>query len=235
MSAASRVLEGGNSNVTGSWLTWGHNTFPDGLGSPLNLVITGDSDTDSLEAVSDYLYAQGQFRRTCKDEPAREVEMANLGDGQGGRPPYTLFYSTLPTSYASGSTGEPATCTDATNSTISGPDGTYDRAVAFFTSAPETVEHAASGTNWTTTSSTYDPSERDNSTTVWPLNPDADGNRSSENATVTVLKVSAQGARNFTAATSNLDNGGSALAPGARSLSLLAGVVFTSLLAGALD
>ncbi|KAH8104647.1 hypothetical protein BXZ70DRAFT_921860 [Cristinia sonorae] len=72
----------------GSMLTSVHNTYPAGLGEPLNVIITGNSDPEVLKnqekdgGLRNYFLSFG-FSSECLGQHLGDEQGANLGDGHG--------------------------------------------------------------------------------------------------------------------------------------------------------
>ncbi|KAF8581576.1 hypothetical protein K439DRAFT_1654035 [Ramaria rubella] len=73
----------------GAMLTFGFTTFPAGLGEPLNVIISANSDPDVLKDQQDdgglrNFFLSIQFSSECLGQHLGDHQMANLGDGHGG-------------------------------------------------------------------------------------------------------------------------------------------------------
>ncbi|GJJ15780.1 hypothetical protein Clacol_010058 [Clathrus columnatus] len=74
----------------GRMVTFGFQTFPDGLGEPLNVIISGNSDPDVLidqntnGGLRNY-YLSLKFGTECLGQHIGSNQMADLGDGNGPR------------------------------------------------------------------------------------------------------------------------------------------------------
>ncbi|BGP40153.1 hypothetical protein JCM10450v2_004132 [Rhodotorula kratochvilovae] len=92
--------EGGYYNPTsngGRWLTLAANTYPEGLGEPINVVVSADSDAVLLSPDGFYDWSlslnfgsylldsqqQGRYAGECLGQTDGERQAANLGDGSG--------------------------------------------------------------------------------------------------------------------------------------------------------
>ncbi|GAA6033707.1 hypothetical protein JCM8097_004392 [Rhodosporidiobolus ruineniae] len=85
---------GRSSEIKGQWLTTAQNVFPPGVGEPLNVVLSANSDAfvKTLDGLVDYMRTV-PLVKTCTDEQDGESEKANLGDGSGGKLPLATFAS----------------------------------------------------------------------------------------------------------------------------------------------
>ncbi|GAA5983621.1 hypothetical protein JCM11641_007302 [Rhodosporidiobolus odoratus] len=68
----------------GSWLTLARNTYPAGLGEPINVVISADSDGLLMTDEGFFDYSESlQYSGECLGQTGGERQGANLGDGNG--------------------------------------------------------------------------------------------------------------------------------------------------------
>ncbi|GAA5886074.1 hypothetical protein JCM6882_004254 [Rhodosporidiobolus microsporus] len=68
----------------GNWLTLAHNTYPAGLGEPLNIVVSAESDPLIMTDEGFFDWAESlQYGRECLGQSDGEKQSANLGDGKG--------------------------------------------------------------------------------------------------------------------------------------------------------
>ncbi|KAI9443557.1 hypothetical protein H4582DRAFT_2118377 [Lactarius indigo] len=85
----------------GSWLTQVNNTFPAGLGEPINLILLGTSDAAVLVdqqndgGLRNYFLSIG-FAGECLGQHSGSDQAANLGDGHGYRASTTFFFTSVP-------------------------------------------------------------------------------------------------------------------------------------------
>ncbi|BGP16408.1 hypothetical protein JCM10213_004036 [Rhodosporidiobolus nylandii] len=79
--------QGGYYNPTeggGSWLTLARNTYPAGLGEPINVVISAESDGLLMTDEGFFDYAESlEYSGEFLGQTGGERQAANLGDGQG--------------------------------------------------------------------------------------------------------------------------------------------------------
>ncbi|GAA5958376.1 hypothetical protein JCM21900_000894 [Sporobolomyces salmonicolor] len=76
----------------GSWLTLAQNTYPAGLGEPINLVVSADSDRLLMTDEGFFDYAESlQFSGECLGQTGGDRQAANLGDGNGEHNQTTLL------------------------------------------------------------------------------------------------------------------------------------------------
>ncbi|GAA5850483.1 hypothetical protein JCM8547_001888 [Rhodosporidiobolus lusitaniae] len=79
--------EGGYFNPTengGDWLTLARNTYPAGLGEPINVVISAESDPLLMTDDGFFDYSESLlFSHECLGQSDGERQAANLGDGNG--------------------------------------------------------------------------------------------------------------------------------------------------------
>ncbi|POY75219.1 hypothetical protein BMF94_1851 [Rhodotorula taiwanensis] len=84
---ASPTWEGGYYNPTsngGQWLTAARDTYPAGLGEPINVVISSESDGVLMFDEGFFDYSQSlQFSASCLGQSGGLEQEANLGDGNG--------------------------------------------------------------------------------------------------------------------------------------------------------
>ncbi|GAA5983077.1 hypothetical protein JCM10908_000148 [Rhodotorula pacifica] len=92
---ASPTWEGGYYNPTsngGQWLTDARDTYPPGLGEPINLVISAESDGVLMFDEGFFDYSQSlQFSGECLGQTGGLRQAANLGDGNGMHNQSTLL------------------------------------------------------------------------------------------------------------------------------------------------
>ncbi|GAA6038153.1 hypothetical protein JCM8097_005764 [Rhodosporidiobolus ruineniae] len=79
--------EGGYYNPTsngGSWLTLARNTYPAGLGEPINVVVSAESDPLIMTDDGFFDWSESiEFGHECLGQSDGERQAANLGDGNG--------------------------------------------------------------------------------------------------------------------------------------------------------
>ncbi|GAA5869751.1 hypothetical protein JCM3774_003839 [Rhodotorula dairenensis] len=143
---ASSVWEGGYYNPTsngGQWLTAARNTYPPGLGEPINVVISADSDGVLMFDEGFFDYSQSlHFSGECLGQTGGLRQSANLGDGNGMHNQTTLLRENF---------GDPAfgTCLETFNGgyhyRVWRQNGTQANSGAWFLAASEeynlTLQH----------------------------------------------------------------------------------------------
>ncbi|GAA5819970.1 hypothetical protein JCM11251_005431 [Rhodosporidiobolus azoricus] len=68
----------------GNWLTLAVNTWPEGLGEPLNIVVSAESDPLIMTDEGFFDWSQSlEYGRECLGQTDGERQSANLGDGLG--------------------------------------------------------------------------------------------------------------------------------------------------------
>ncbi|BGP55751.1 hypothetical protein JCM8202v2_003358 [Rhodotorula sphaerocarpa] len=72
----------------GQWLTFARDTYPPGLGEPINVVVSADSDGVLMFDEGFLDWSQSiQFSGSCLGQSQGARQAANLGDGNGTRKP----------------------------------------------------------------------------------------------------------------------------------------------------
>ncbi|GAA6007042.1 hypothetical protein JCM10207_009181 [Rhodosporidiobolus poonsookiae] len=68
----------------GRWLTYARNTYPEGLGEPINVVISAESDPLLMTDEGFFDYSESlEYSGECLGQTGGERQAANLGDGNG--------------------------------------------------------------------------------------------------------------------------------------------------------